>query len=401
MNDNKTSDVSPPGAAAGGNGTGNGNGQRKRVLLIIASVFGVLALGWLLLWLLVLSHRETTDDAYVEGDQIGVSAQTAGTVVAVLADDTQRVDAGQVVVRLDPTDNDVALARAAASLTLSVRQDTQQQQLASQLDAQAGARQLELQQAEAELARRQPLLAQQAIAGEELQRSSTAVEVARAALQAGVRQARAAHALLSETPRETSPVVLEARAAFVQSWIAARRSSVRAPSSGYVARRNVQVGQRVTAGQTLLTIIPLDRLWVEANFKEGQLRALRIGQSARVSADVYGGSVDFHGKVAGMSAGTGAAFSLLPAQNATGNWIKVVQRVPVRIVLPAEELARHPLRIGLSMHVNIGTDERSGPVLGSVASPTAVAATDIYAEDYQAAQQAADALIRGQALISP
>ena len=401
MNDNKTSDVSPPGAAAGGNGTGNGNGQRKRVLLIIASVFGVLALGWLLLWLLVLSHRETTDDAYVEGDQIGVSAQTAGTVVAVLADDTQRVDAGQVVVRLDPTDNDVALARAAASLTLSVRQDTQQQQLASQLDAQAGARQLELQQAEAELARRQPLLAQQAIAGEELQRSSTAVEVARAALQAGVRQARAAHALLSETPRETSPAVLEARAAFVQSWIAARRSSVRAPSSGYVARRNVQVGQRVTAGQTLLTIIPLDRLWVEANFKEGQLRALRIGQSARVSADVYGGSVDFHGQVAGMSAGTGAAFSLLPAQNATGNWIKVVQRVPVRIVLPAEELARHPLRIGLSMHVNIGTDERSGPVLGSVASPTAVAATDIYAEDYQAAQQAADALIRGQALISP
>jgi membrane fusion protein (multidrug efflux system) len=396
MNENKASDVSTP-----GNGNGNGNGQRKRVLLIIASVFGVLAVGWLLLWLLVLSRRETTDDAYVEGDQIGVSAQTAGTVVAVLADDTQRVEAGQVVVRLDPTDNDVALARAAAMLTLSVRQDTQQQQLASQLDAQTGARQAELQQAEAELARRQPLLAQQAIAGEELQRSTTAVEVARAALQAGVRQARAAHALLAETPRDTSPAVLEARAAFVQAWIAARRNTVRAPSSGYVARRNVQVGQHVTAGQTLLTIIPLDRLWVEANFKEGQLRALRIGQDARVSADVYGGSVDFHGKVAGMSAGTGAAFSLLPAQNATGNWIKVVQRVPVRILLPAAELARHPLRIGLSMHVNVGTDDRSGPVLGSVASPTAVATTDIYAEDYQAAQRAADALIHGQALITP
>ena len=378
-----------------------GNGQRRRVLLIIAAAFAVLAMGWLLLWWLVFSQRETTDDAYVAGDQIGVSAQTAGTVVALQVDDTQRVESGQVLVQLDPTDNLVELARASGTLALTVRQIRQQSQQAAQVDAEVNSRQLELQQAEAELARRQPLLATQAIAAEELQRADTAVELARAALLASSRQARAAHAPLEGTSLATAPAVLEARAAFVQAWIAARRSSVRAPSSGYIARRNVQVGQRVVPGQTLLTIIPLDKLWVDANFKEGQLRELRIGQSARVSADLYGNAVTFHGHVTGMSAGTGAAFSLLPAQNATGNWIKVVQRVPVRIALQADELAKNPLRIGLSTHVNVDTTSRVGAVLASTATAAAVATTDIYADDYQAAQRAADALIRGEPLIAP
>ncbi len=379
----------------------SGNSQRQRVLLIIAAVFSLLALGWLLLWLLVFTRRETTDDAYVAGDQIGVSAQTAGTVVTLLADDTQRVETGQELVRLDPTDNEVALARAASSLALTVRQTQQQSQLAGQFDAQVTSRQLELQQAEAELARRQPLLAQQAIAAEELQRATTAVAMARAALLATTRQARAAHAPVAGVSLAVAPAVLEARGAFVQAWIAARRSSVRAPGAGFVARRNVQVGQRVAPGQTLLTIIPLDKLWIDANFKEGQLRALRIGQSARVIADQYGGQVIFHGRVIGMSAGTGAAFALLPAQNATGNWIKVVQRVPVRIALDSRELAAHPLRIGLSTHVTVDTREHAGTVLGSSANPSAVASTDIYADDYQAAQRAADTLISGAPLIAP
>ena len=379
----------------------SGNGKRQRVLLIIAAVFSLLALGWLLLWLLVFTRRETTDDAYVAGDQIGVSAQTAGTVVTLLADDTQRVETGQVLVRLDPTDNEVALARAASSLALTVRQTQQQSQLAGQFDAQVTSRQLELQQAEAELARRQPLLAQQAIAAEELQRATTAVAMARAALLSTTLQARAARAPVAGVSLAVAPAVLEARGAFVQAWIAARRSSVRAPGAGFVARRNVQVGQRVAPGQTLLTIIPLDKLWIDANFKEGQLRALRIGQSARVIADQYGGQVIFHGRVIGMSAGTGAAFALLPAQNATGNWIKVVQRVPVRIALNSRELAAHPLRIGLSTHVTVDTREHAGTVLGSSANPSAVASTDIYADDYQAAQRAADALISGAPLIAP
>ena len=322
-------------------------------------------------------------------------------MVTLLADDTQRVETGQVLVRLDPTDNEVALARAASSLALTVRQTQQQSQLAGQFDAQVTSRQLELQQAEAELARRQPLLAQQAIAAEELQRATTAVAMARAALLATTLQARAARAPVAGVSLAVAPAVLEARGAFVQAWIAARRSSVRAPGAGFVARRNVQVGQRVAPGQTLLTIIPLDKLWIDANFKEGQLRALRIGQSARVIADQYGGQVIFHGRVIGMSAGTGAAFALLPAQNATGNWIKVVQRVPVRIALNSRELAAHPLRIGLSTHVTVDTREHAGTVLGSSANPSAVASTDIYADDYQAAQRAADALISGAPLIAP
>jgi len=378
-----------------------GNGRRRRVLTIIFAVFALIAVAWLLAWLLVFSRRETTDDAYVAGDQIGVSAQTPGTVVELLVDDTQRVESGQVLMRLDPTDNLVALARAASTLSLTVRQIRQQSQLAGQSDAQTESRRLELQQAEAELARRQPLLAQQAISAEELQRAATAVDMARAGLLASSRQAQAAHAPLAGGPVEAAPAVLEARAAYVQAWIAARRSVVRSPSSGYVARRNVQVGQRVAPGQALLTIIPLDKLWVDANFKEAQLRALRIGQGVRVAADLYGNDVTFHGHVAGMSAGTGAAFSLLPAQNATGNWIKVVQRVPVRIVLDAAELEKHPLRVGLSTHVNVDTSSRGGAVLASSNAAATVAATDIYADDYQAAQRAADALIRGEAPISP
>jgi len=321
--------------------------------------------------------------------------------VALLADDTQRVEGGQVLVQLDPTDNEVMLAHAAATLSLSVRQTQQQDEMAGEADAQTASRRLELKQAEDELARRQPLLEQRAIAKEELERASTAVEVAHANLAAATRQAGAAHALVEGSSLATNPAVQEARAQFIQAWIAARRTRVRAPTAGYVARRNVQVGQRVPAGQTLLTIVPLDKLWVDANFKEGQLRSLRIDQPVRIQSDLYGGKFEFHGRVGGMSAGTGAAFSLLPAQNATGNWIKVVQRVPVRILLDAKELIDHPLRIGLSTLVNVDTRDQGGAVLAAVAGAAATASTSIYDDDFRAAGQAADALIRGEPLIQP
>ena len=370
---------------------------RQRTLLIVGGIFAVIAIGWLLMYLLVFSRRETTDDAYVAGDQVGVAAQTAGTVTDVLTDDTQRVEAGQELVRLDPTDNEAGLARAAGVLALGVRQARQQVALAAQGDALVASRQLELAQAEEELGRRNPLLAQAAISAEELQRSSTTVQLARAALQAAQRQAAAAHALVDGGSVTSHPAVMEARAAYVQAWLAAHRSTVRAPVSGYVARRNVQAGQRVNAGQPLLTIIPLDKLWIDANFKEGQLRALRLGQKARVHADLYGGQFEYTGHVAGMAAGTGAAFSLLPAQNASGNWIKVVQRVPVRIVLDPQELASHPLRIGLSTTVNVDTQDRSGPVLAAAPAARSVGSTTIYADDYTAAARAADAIIHTEA----
>ena len=378
-----------------------GNPKRRRALLVVAACFAILMLAWVVLWWLVLSRRETTNDAYAAGDQVGVAAQTTGTVIAVLADDTQRVAAGQVLVRLDPTDSEVAVNRAASTLAVTVRQTRQQRALAAQSDAGITRAQLELQWAQSELARRQPLLEQHAIAAEELRQSETKVALAQASVQMAQRQAAAAHAPIDGVTPELNPAVLEARASFIQAWIAARRATVLAPVAGYVARRTVQVGERVTAGQPLFTVIPLDKLWIDANFKEAQLRVLRIGQAARVTADLYGGKVIYHGHVVGMSAGTGAAFSLLPAQNASGNWIKVVQRVPVRIALDAAELAEHPLRIGLSTDVNVDTVDRNGPVLAAAPTTAAGTSTAIYAADYQAAEHAADALIRGEPLTLP
>ncbi|HMD59099.1 MAG TPA: efflux RND transporter periplasmic adaptor subunit [Steroidobacteraceae bacterium] len=377
------------------------NGKRRRILTIIITAFLLLGIGWLLLWVLVLSKRETTDDAYVGGDQVGITAQVIGTVIEVLADDTQRVDAGQVLVQLDPTDAEVALSKAASTLSLAVRQVRQQSATATQFDAQIDSRRSELEQAQAQLARRQPLLATQAISAEELRNAETAVATARAALQGAQRQSAAAHVIVDGTPVEKNPAVLEARAAFEQAWISLRRTTLRAPVTGYVAQRSVQIGQQVQPGQPLLNVVPLNRLWVDANFKESQLRALRIGQPAELQSDLYGSSFKFQGRVLGAAAGTGAAFSLLPAQNASGNWIKVVQRVPVRIGLDPQQLASHPLRIGLSIDVNVDTRDRSGNLLASTAANTPVATTALYAGDAAAAAHAADAIIHGDALEQP
>src|SRR5579862_621049 len=370
------------------------NPKRRKFLLIIATVFAVLALGWLVLWLLVYSRRETTDDAYVAGDQVGVAAQTQGTVTEVLVDDTQRVTTGQVVVRLDPTDYEVALERAASTLALRVRQTRQQTDQAAQSDSAVVSSRLELQRAEDELARRQPLVEQHAISADELQQFVTAAAVARATLAVSERQAAASHAIVDGVSLSMNPAVQEARANFLQSWIAARRANVRAPLGGYVARRNVQVGQRVEAGQQLFTIIPLDKLWIDANFKEGQLRALRIGQPVTVESDLYGGRQKFHGRVGGLGAGTGAAFALLPAQNASGNWIKVVQRVPVRIALDAREVRAHPLRVGLSMEAEVAISDDSGSQLAQSPPAKPVLTTNAYDIDRGEIQARIEQIIR-------
>ncbi len=369
------------------------SGRRRRVLLLITAVFVLAALGWLLLWWLVFSRRETTDDAYVSGHLVTIAAQSPGTVTAVLADDTQRVEVGQVLVRLDPTDTQVALGQAAAALGQTVRQIEQQTATAAQLDAQVQHNVLQLALAQSDLERRTGLLAQHAIAPEELAHAQASVELARADLAAAQRQAAAARALIGTTDLAQQPAVLQAKAAYEQAWVNAARATVAAPVSGYIAQRSVQLGQRIAAGQGLMTVIPLQQVWVDANFKESQLGHLRIGQPALVTTEVYGSDVTFHGHVEGVSAGTGSAFSLLPAQNASGNWIKVVQRLPVRIALDPAELQSHPLRIGLTTDVTVDTEDRSGPVLAPRANPQAGANTDIYAGDYAAAARQADALI--------
>jgi membrane fusion protein (multidrug efflux system) len=375
-------------------GNGNGNGKRRRILLVIAAVFALAGVGWYLLYLFVFSLRETTDDAYVSGNQVSVSSQVAGTVIAVLADDTQLVKAGQVLVKLDPTDSEVALAKAKSALANAVRQVRQQTEMASQYDAAIASRRIELAQAESDLARRQPLLAEKAIAPEEVAHAREAVRNARNALEQVLRQSAAAHALVDGTSVAENPAVMQAKAAFREAWINAERNAIVAPVSGYVAQRAVQVGSRVQPGQPLMTIIPLHDLWVDANFKESQLRNIRIGQPVEIESDLYGGDVEFHGKVVGLAPGTGAAFALLPPQNASGNWIKVVQRVPVRISLDPKELDKHPLRVGLSTAVTVDTHERGGRVLAEAPANAAIAETNVYASDFAKAELEADAIVR-------
>jgi membrane fusion protein (multidrug efflux system) len=256
------------------------------------------------------------------------------------------------------------------------------------------ARRQDLKRAQDDLKRRLPLLAEKAVAPEEVQHARDAVTSAQSALDAAQRQADAARALVDGSNVEDNPTVAQARANFRQAWVAAQRNAIVAPIDGYVALRGVQVGNSVQPAQQLMTVVPLHDLWVDANFKEGQLRHVRIGQPAKVEADIYGGGVEYHGKVIGLGAGTGSAFSLLPAQNATGNWIKVVQRVPVRIALDPKDLDKHPLRIGLSTAVTVDITDDKGDVLPAQPSNVPVAQTRVYDDVAAKADAAADAIVR-------
>jgi membrane fusion protein (multidrug efflux system) len=373
---------------------GNGNGKRRRILLIIAAIFITLGAAWTVLDVLVLSRREKTDDAYVVGNQIGVSTEVAGTVVEVFVRNTSKVAAGQTLLKLDDTDAKQRLARTAAELAQSVRQVRMQTAQAVQYDAGIAERELQLQRAQADLARREPLLAQQAVAGEEVRHAREAVQLAEAALTQARQQAAAARALVSGVSLEQNPAVQAASTAYQDAWLALKRTSVVAPVGGYVAQRGVQLGQRVAPGERLLSIIPLQDVWLDANFKEGQLRNLRLGQPATLVSDLYGSDVVFHGHVIGLAAGTGAAFSLLPPQNASGNWIKVVQRLPVKIALDPAELAEHPLRIGLSITATVDTHDRSGAVLAADPVSDIHEQTGSYAQDLAVAAAEAAEIIR-------
>jgi membrane fusion protein (multidrug efflux system) len=367
--------------------------KRSRALLIVAVIFFLAGLTWFLLWLFVFSKRESTDNAYVGGNQVALSSQVPGTVVAILTDDTQHVTAGQVLVKLDPTDADVRLRQSSSALAQAVRQVRQQNESVSEADATVAAREVDVRKAEADLKRHLPLVAAQAESPETVQHMRDAVAQAQAALNAAKAQAQSARAAVEGTDIANNPTVLQARANFRSAWISAQRNTIVAPVSGYVAQRSVQLGASITPGQQLMTIVPLHDLWIDANFKENQLRHIRIGQPVKITSDLYGGGVEYHGKVIGLGAGTGSVFSLLPAQNATGNWIKVVQRVPVRIALNNDELDKHPLRVGLSTDVTVDISSDQGPALTSAAAQPP-AQTSVYDQVAAQADVEAEKVIR-------
>ncbi|WDD95320.1 EmrA/EmrK family multidrug efflux transporter periplasmic adaptor subunit [Burkholderia sp. FERM BP-3421] len=363
----------PPVAAAPQEG-----GKRKRMMTLLVVVIVIAAIAYGLYYFLVARFYESTDDAYVNGNVVQITPQVTGTVIAVNADDTQSIRTGQPLVQLDPADARVALQQAEANLAQTVRQVRGRYVDDDQYRAQVALRESDLSRAQDDLRRRLAVAQTGAVSQEEISHARDAVKGAQASLDATRQQLAANRALTADTTIVNHPDVLAAAARVRDAYLNNARNTLPAPVTGYVAKRSVQVGQRVSPGTPLMSVVPLGQIWVDANFKEVQLNHMRIGQPVELTADIYGSSVTYHGKVVGFSAGTGSAFSLLPAQNATGNWIKVVQRLPVRIALDPQALAKHPLRIGLSMQVDVAIKDESGGQLGSVQNT--VYQTDVFAK---------------------
>ena len=352
----------PPAAPPRGNPAG-----RRRGLTILAVIVLIGAIVWAVFHFLLAKPEQETDDAYVAGDVVSITARDPGTILAIHADNTQTVRAGQPLLDLDPATVDVGLAAAEAELARAVRSTRSDFSKVNETGAAVGQAQAELTRAQNDLTRRRGAAAEGAVSGEELSHAADAVKVAQANLALARSQQAQSQTSVQGTSVSTNPAVLAAIAAYRRAAIAHSHMHIVAPIDGVVAQRTVQLGQQVAAGTPLMAVVPLDRVWIDANFRETQLKDIRIGQPATVIADMYGSSLVYHGKVIGLGAGSGSAFALLPPQNASGNWIKVVQRLPVRIALDRGELQRNPLRVGLSVNATIDTANTGGARVGAPA----------------------------------
>ncbi|MGO4763213.1 efflux RND transporter periplasmic adaptor subunit [Cupriavidus sp. 2KB_3] len=339
-------------------------------------------------WLQYGRDQVSTEDAYVEGNVVQVTPQVGGVVTAILADNTDLVTTGVTLVELNGVDAQLALAAAQAQLARTVRQVRGQFAAVGQDRANVEIRTVDLAREQENMTRRTALVASGAISGEELIHARHAVRAAQAALTMASEQLKRNQALVERTSVASHPDVLAAAAQVRNASIALSRTRIAAPVGGVVTKRSVQVGQRVSPGVPMMSVVPLDHLWVTANLKESQLRDIRLGQPVTLTTDLYGRQVVYHGRVIGQDAGTGSAFALLPAQNATGNWIKVVQRVPVRIALDPAEVTAHPLQIGLSMKVAVDTRARDGKRLVAIDAPGQNYRTTVFADELAHADEA-------------
>lgn len=347
----------------------NGTARRKWLTILAISVVAcAIVYG---LYVLFRAATVETDDAYVAGDTVSITAQDPGTVIGIYADDTQVIRAGQPLVDLDPATADVELAAAEAELARAVRGVRSNFLAVDGASAGVASARAELGKARSDLARRRQAAAAGAVSGEEVAHAANMVKTAQAALALAQSQYSQASAQVKGTGIDTNPAVLAAIADYRRAAIRRGHMHIVAPVGGLIAQRIVQIGQQIAAGTPLMKVVSLRDVWIDANFRETQLKDLRIGQPATITTDIYGSDVVFHGRVAGLSAGSGNAFALLPPQNASGNWIKIVQRLPVRIALEPKELDKHPLRIGLSVQVEVATDDgdTAGTLLGKPASP--------------------------------
>lgn len=368
--------------------------DRKSVLTIVSSILIILAILIFIYYLIFLRPYVTTDDAYVAGDKIAVSSQISGRTIAIYVDNADFVVKGQRLALLDPTDYDLMLQKSKEQLADAVREVNQLKHQVEELKAQLIVRQAERKQAEYDFRNRQSLSSIEAVSNEEIETTNTRFQATDEQVRIAENQLAAAQTLLGSGPIETNPKVMLAKNSLRLSYLSRLRCDVIAPISGYVAQRSVQVGEAVDPSRPLLAIVPLERMWIEANYKETELRDVRVGQPAEVTVDLYGSGVVFKGKVAGMFPGTGAAFSLLPPQNASGNWIKIVQRIPTRIVLDEETIKKYPLRLGLSCHASVRITNTEGPYYPERPSLKPIAVTPVYEISFESIDQEIEQIIR-------
>ncbi|EPL6455881.1 MULTISPECIES: multidrug efflux MFS transporter periplasmic adaptor subunit EmrA [Providencia] len=371
--------------------------QRRNALMFLTFIFIAIGVGWGIYWYLVLRHYESTDNAYVAGNQVQIQSQVSGSVMTVNVDNTDFVQSGTVLVELDPRDAELALDKAKTELANSVRQTRQHTINSRQLQANIDVKRSELSRLQNDLKRREVLGNSNLIGKEELQHARESVVSAKAALDMAVEQYNANQAIVLNTSIEKQPAVEQAATQVRNAWLALQRTKIVSPVDGYVSRRSVQIGSQITPSTPLMAIVPSSGMWIDANFKETQLADMRIGQPAKVTADFYGKDVVFNGTVVGLDMGTGSAFSLLPAQNASGNWIKVVQRLPVRIALDPAQLEERPLRIGLSTEVTIDTLNKDGKVLSKGMRDTPAYHTSALAVDMSPADKIVTEIINNNA----
>ncbi|GAB6196096.1 efflux RND transporter periplasmic adaptor subunit [Lysobacter xanthus] len=368
--------------------------KRRRALTMLGAVVVIGGAGWFAWHMLVGRWHQDTDDAYVQGNIVAITPQTTGTVTGISAEDGMRVEAGQVLVQLDATDAQVGYEQAVANLANTVRQVRGLYSTVSASEAEIRAREVAIGKLRADVARRSGLVASGAVSAEELAHARDDLAAAEAALATSRGNLSRSRALVDATTVRDQPQVQAAASQVRSAYLAMQRGAIVAPVSGYVAKRSVQLGQRVQPGQPLMTVIPLEQVWVEANFKETQLARMHIGQPVELHSDLYGDDVTYKGRIASLGLGTGSAFSLLPAQNASGNWIKIVQRVPVRVEVDRAQLAKHPLRIGLSMSADVDLHDQNGPVLASAPPEKPLMTTAAYDRQMQAVQDRIDQVIR-------
>ncbi|MBD9654901.1 efflux RND transporter periplasmic adaptor subunit [Pseudomonas sp. PDM12] len=354
------------------------SGKRKRLLIGLGIIVVLCSAAIFAYHELYGRFYEETDDAYVGGNLVQITPQITGTVTRIAVDDGDYVEAGQPLVWLDPADTQVAQQSAEANLARTVRQARGLYSNVDSYKAQVASRKIDVQRAKADYQRRVTLASKGAISREELAHAQDTLNSAQSALTSAQQQLDTNQALVDDTVIASHPDVKSAAAQLRQAFLNNARSTLVAPVSGYVARRSVQVGSRIQPGTALMAVVPLHEVWIDANFKETQLREMRIGQPVTVEADLYGDDVTYQGHVESLGVGTGSAFSLLPAQNASGNWIKIVQRLPVRIRLDDEALDKHPLRIGLSTTVTVDLHDQSGAQLTTQMPKEARFSTAVY-----------------------